>query len=273
MIREIADRLEKVYGQGEGRAIASLIAQEATGLNVGKIIMKGLKLSDVPKAVEMTERALTSEPIQHIIGWTMFCGNKIKCDRRALVPRPETEVMTINIMEDENAEGLEVIDIGTGSGCIATALANRWRVTAMEKSEEALSLARENFLANNVDVRLVKDDILSPTQDYGQFDIIVSNPPYIRPSEKATMEDNVLRYEPEIALFVTEKEPLVFYKAIAAFGSKHLKNGGRFYVEINRDLGEATAEVFRSLGYIDVEVKRDIFGNNRVVSGKWTRRY
>lgn len=271
MIREITDRLETVYGRDEARAIAQIIAEEATGLTIGKILMNGLRLKDVPKAQEMTERALNSEPIQYITGWTMFCGNRIKCDRRALIPRPETEEMTQWILENEKDEGLKIIDIGTGSGCIATALAKRWSVTAMEKSEEAIGLATENFSANRTEVRVVRDDVLSPAQEYERYDIIVSNPPYIRPSEKSLMENNVLMYEPGIALFATEDDPLMFYKAIAEFGSRYLKKGGRFYVEINRELGEETANVFRLAGYADVGIKRDMFGNNRFISGRWIR--
>lgn len=272
MIREITDKLTPVYGRNEGRAIACIIAEEATGLSMEKILTKGLKLKDVPKALKMMSRALTCEPIQHITGWTMFCGNRIKCDRRALIPRPETEEMVEWILENEKDEGLKIIDIGTGSGCIATVLARKgWEVTAMEKSDEAAELAQDNFSANNVKVRLVHDDILSPACEYDAFDMIVSNPPYIKPSESSLMEKNVLAYEPEMALFATEEDPLMFYKAISEFGKEHLKDGGRIYVEINRELGEETADVFRSAGYKDVDVRSDMFNNERFISGKWIK--
>lgn len=266
MIREIARRLNAVYDKGESRAIAQIIAEEATGMRLEKILSGALRLEDFPRAIEMTERALRSEPIQHIIGWTMFCGHKIKCDRRALVPRPETEEMVEWIMNREE-KWLKVLDIGTGSGCIAAAFASAYEVTAIEKSDEAIELARENFSANNVNVRIVKDDILCPAFSDEMYDIIVSNPPYIRPSERFCMEENVLKYEPEMALFAEEERPLMFYEAIAEYGIKHLIPGGRFYVEVNSALGEETAEVFRHYIYNNVSIRKDMFGNNRVVYG------
>ena len=266
MIREIARRLNAVYPKGESRAIAQIIAEEATGLSLSKILSSDLRLEDFPLAIEMTDRALRSEPIQHIIGWTMFCGHKIKCDRRALIPRPETEEMVEWILSKEK-KGLRVLDIGTGSGCIATAFATAFEVTAIEKSDDAIELAHENFSANNVNVKIVKDDILRPSFSDEMYDIIVSNPPYIRTSEKALMDDNVLRYEPEMALFAEEERPLMFYEAIAEYGLRHLREGGRFYVEVNSALGEETAEVFRRYIYNNVSVRKDMFGNDRIVYG------
>lgn len=271
MIREITNLLAEVYQRDEGRAIAHIIAEEATGLTLAEILLRGLNLDDVPKAKEMVERALQNEPIQHIIGWTMFCGNRIKCDRRALIPRPETEEMVMWIIQNEKNNNLNIIDIGTGSGCIAVALGRRWNVSAMEFSDKAIELANENFSANNVNIDLVKDNVLNPSLVYGMFDVIVSNPPYIKPSEKASMEANVLDFEPELALYTNEDDPLIFYKAIADFGRYHLNNSGRFYVEINRAFGSETADVFKHYGYKDVKIRKDMFGNDRFVSGIWTK--
>ena len=267
MIRQLTRTLEQVYDHEESCTIARIIACEATGWSVAKILCGDARLEDSPKAQEMLQRALKSEPIQYITGWTMFCGHKIKCDRRALIPRPETEQMVEWIMSREE-KGLQVMDLCTGSGCIAVAMGEEWQVSALEKSEKALALANENFLANNVKIDLTEDDIFSPSGDYGVYDIIISNPPYIKPSERVKMEANVLEYEPEMALFATEEQPLMFYQAIAMFGREHLKEGGRFYVEVNSALAEETAELFRRLLYNNVSVRQDQFGKARFVWGE-----
>lgn len=227
--------------------------------------------ADYERVVLVVNRLLNDEPIQYILAETEFFGLPFRVDSRVLIPRPETEELVSWIVADHgNAEGLNVADIGTGSGCIAIALAGRLKranVCAVDVSHDALDVARQNALLNKVNISWLCLDILSnaPFPSGYAFDVMVSNPPYVRNSERAQMQPNVLNNEPGLALFVPDSDPMLFYTAIAKRARKMLKPNGSLYFEINEAFGTATRLMLQNFGFVDVEVRKDIFGKDRMV--------
>ena len=227
---------------------------------------------------EAIVRLKNNEPLQHVMGQCEFYGRKFKCDGRALVPRPETEELVEWIISMHNAQyiidnGFNILDIGTGTGCIALSLAKELaeaEVTALDISAEALSLARENAEILEVEnVVFVEGDILNMDDKHvvakDKYTVIVSNPPYVRECEKKDMEANVLDYDPHTALFVSDEDPLIFYRAIGEFGLTHLKDRGSLYFEINQYLGRETCDMLVAMGYRNMELREDINGNPRMI--------
>lgn len=217
-------------------------------------------------------------PIQYILGRAHFCEMDFKVNENVLIPRPETEELVRWILESVNSgssrsdagAGLQVLDIGTGSGCIAISLAKNLpyaKVTGIDISESALSLARENARENGAEVRFIEADALSLEQFGGQYDVIVSNPPYVRELEKGSMANNVLKYEPGTALFVTDEDPLLFYKSIVGFAKVHLKQDGMLFFEINQYLGKETHQLLERGFFSGIELKKDMYGNDRMLKG------
>ena len=255
-----------------------ILMNHITGLSTARLLAEpNLQLTEEQQKLfdEAIIRLQNNEPIQHILGYTTFYGRQFRCDRRALIPRPETEELVDWIVNDWSiANGqlstVKIIDIGTGTGCIALSLAKELKgteVTAVDISTEALSLARENAeILEARDVRFVECDILGECNAIeGAYDVIVSNPPYVRECEKVDMEANVLNYDPHTALFVTDEDPLVFYRAIAEFALTHLTPNGALYFEINQYLGRETCDLLVAMGYKNVELRDDINGNARMV--------
>ena len=212
------------------------------------------------------------EPIQYILGDTEFYGLNFIVEPGVLIPRPETEELVDLIIKDTplNAS-YQLLDIGTGSGCIAITLGNSLKqcsVTAMDISEKALAIASKNSSKNNVAIRLELHDILSNSNWAQQYDIVVSNPPYVRMSEKQAMKANVLDHEPEIALFVEDSDPLTYYEAILKFCITNLNTGGRLYFEINEYLGNDMVELVQRYEFRDVELIKDLAGKDRFIKAK-----
>jgi len=224
-----------------------------------------------PDWFKILERLNRQEPIQHVIGTTIFCGLEFEVSPDVLIPRPETEDLVRLIMHDfaDRTDDVPIVDIGTGSGCIAITLARflpQSVVTGWDVSEKALALARENAQNLKANVDFAIQDILAVADDFAQkFACVVSNPPYVTRSEAAGMDRNVLDYEPGIALFVEDNDPLLFYKAVADFCVKHLANDGACYVEINERFGEATRAVFAEHGFANIQVYKDIHGKDRSI--------
>lgn len=222
-----------------------------------------------PDWFRIIERLNRQEPIQHVIGTTIFCGLEFEVSPDVLIPRPETEDLVRLIMHDfSDREGaVRVLDIGTGSGCLAVTLARflpQADVLGWDVSGEALAMAQRNANNLNAEVAFAYQDILNPSAgDTRQFDCIVSNPPYVTRSEAAEMNKNVLDYEPDLALFVDDNDPLIFYKAVASFSASHLAPNGACYVEINERFGEATQAVFAEQGFSKIHVYKDIHGKDR----------
>ena len=212
-------------------------------------------------------RLAQGEPLQYVIGSTPFCGLKFSVDSRVLIPRPETAELVEWVTRDAAASG-SLLDIGTGSGCIAVALAHNlphWKVQGWDISEGALEVACENSRLNGTDVEFRKVDILDAPELGRCFDVIVSNPPYVLESEKAQMESTVLDNEPHTALFVPDAEPLMFYRAIAVFGKKALVPGGALYFEINPIEALDLKMMLEQAGYHNVELRSDIYGKLRMI--------
>ena len=215
---------------------------------------------------------LKNKPIQYIIGETEFCDLKFKVNENVLIPRPETSELVYKIVERQKTKDkrqLSILDIGTGSGCIAISLAKNIpgsKVHALDISEKALEVAKENAINNNVDVTFINDDILSLKNNIEtKFDIIVSNPPYVRELEKAEMRDNVLNWEPHNALFVSDNDPLIFYRNILEFAKNNLKQNGEIWFEINEYLGKEMTDLCKEYGFSDVEIFKDFRGKERIV--------
>ncbi len=227
-------------------------------------ILKKAQKEQLEKALIRLRRG---EPLQYIIGETEFLGCRLKVDKNVLIPRPETEELVRWIMDEEPSAGMTILDIGTGSGCIPIALAKAMpgnRFSGIDVSDKALDLARKNAALNAVNVTFLKQDILHPKETLGKFDGIVSNPPYVRRSEKSLMHKNVLEYEPDLALFVEDEDPLLFYRKILEFARAHLEAGGSVYFEINEFLEEDLRRLFKKEGGTGITFKKDGFGKTRM---------
>lgn len=216
---------------------------------------------------------LKNKPIQYIIGETEFCDLKFKVNENVLIPRPETAEMVYKIVNNQQStvnRHRSIIDIGTGSGCIAISLAKAFpesQVFALDVSEEALKVAKENSISNNVNVNFINDDILNlKNKIETKFDIIVSNPPYVRDLEKAEMHNNVLEWEPHKALFVSDNDPLIFYRGILEFAKSHLKENGEIWFEINEFLSKEMSDLCHELGFSNVEIHKDFRGKERILA-------
>jgi len=222
-------------------------------------------------------------PIQYIIGETEFYGLLFKVDKNVLIPRPETEELVDWIIgkvkseklevknQNDNKFRLKILDIGTGSGCISIALAKNLpdsEVWAMDISEKALKVAKQNAEFNNVKVSFLQSDILKCKKLITKFDIIVSNPPYVRELEKKQMQNNVVKYEPKEALFVKNNDPLRFYKIIAELAKSGLNKNGELYFEINQEFGVEIIELLEEKGFMNTEIKKDIYGADRMIKAQ-----
>lgn len=265
--------LEGLYGPGEARSIARIVFEDAFGI-YSFTRQETFTPELQARLHHITTRLLTHEPIQYILGIADFYGLKFKVSRQVLIPRPETEELVHWMLEILDEKALKILDIGTGSGCIAVTLKKQrpgWEIWAVDISPEALEVAQENAAMNRVEVCFQQQDILDESQwgRLGRFDAIVSNPPYIPEREAALMPENVRRYEPRKALFVGNEDPLLFYRAIARFARRHLTPGGRLFFETNEFNAGQVAELVRSQGFDPVELKQDLSGKERMVAGRW----
>lgn len=269
---KIWNRLCTVYDAGEAKAIVRMVLDERFGLSAtdvycGKVTQ--LSSDEQEELEKIMLRLEQAEPVQYVLGWANFCNRQFSVAPGVLIPRPETEELCSWITEDVgNRQQPAILDIGTGSGCIAISLALDIKgsaVSAWDISTDALRIAKENAARLGADINIMKQDALTPPQDANRWDVIVSNPPYICEKEKAEMERNVLDNEPAIALFVPDNDPLLFYRAIALYGTKALKPKGMLFFEINAAYAAETCNMLRQLGYVDVEARNDLFGKARMV--------
>ncbi|MEG1723587.1 MAG: peptide chain release factor N(5)-glutamine methyltransferase [Bacteroidales bacterium] len=272
-LEHIRSELRDLYPPEEvEQFIAILFRQVCHYSRADIIIHKNSKLSE-SLALEIrrfTQRLKAYEPIQYVLGSAPFLDYEFHVRPGVLIPRPETEELIELIGRENLKTGLQVLDIGTGSGCIAVSLALRLpeaKVTAFDISDDALAIARENATLNNAQVNFRQTDILNydPTPEKALFDIIVSNPPYVCESEKEEMTDNVLKYEPHLALFVPDTDPLLFYRQIARHALTLLRPEGKLYYEINARFGRETKEMLEQLGYRDVVIIQDIHQKERMI--------
>lgn len=280
--RYYASELEKIYNSNEANALIMILLEHYFNIDRVKIAMKPelrLSESELLTLHFAVKELLKSKPIQYIIGETEFCGMRFLVEDGVLIPRPETEEMVkmiANSVGTRRATSVHcsILDIGTGSGCIAISLAKLLKnstVTAVDVSEKALEIAKKNAEANDVNVNFIKDDILNPKNQElidNQYDIIVSNPPYVCESEKSEMRANVLDYEPSTALFVPDNDPLIFYRKILEFAQKTLKPAGEIWFEINEKFGEEMKNLCFEMGFKNVEIFKDFRGKDRTLRAR-----
>ncbi len=275
----VNEKLRQRYGKGEARALYELIMERRFGLSRTDILLgKGTTLSaeDKEELQIILERVAKGEPVQYVLGSEVFCGREFCVGPGVLIPRPETAEL-VRLVEQHLVPGSTVLDIGTGSGCIAITLAlDGYKLTAVDVSDDALSYARRNAQRLGADVQFVKADIMLSAAGnssffilHSSFNCIVSNPPYVCQSEASMMDDNVLLHEPALALFVPDDDPLCFYRAIADIGQHCLADGGLLFFETNRAFAKATGEMLRQKGYIDISIHKDQYENDRFV---WARK-
>lgn len=266
-----ADKLSALYSEREVRNILLLVLEDIFEFNrSGLLVSKEIALSDAQwnKLDQIASRLQTGEPVQYIIGFTYFDDLKIGVAPGVLIPRPETEELVSWIYESiQNKEKPEIEDWCTGSGCIALALKNRMPdadVKGMDVSPEALEIARSNAKDLHLDVNFEFHDALN-IEKIRKVDVIVSNPPYIPWLEKEQMHKNVTGFEPDLALFVPNENPLLFYKAIAEYAAKSLKETGLLFFELHEKFGSETKTMVEQLGFTGVEVRQDLQGKNRML--------
>ena len=273
IFNQLVSEITPVYEENEAKSIIYLLLEHYLKISKTDILLDN-PVSQLFDFTEIIQRIKAQEPVQYVIGETEFYGRKFKVTPDTLIPRPETEeLVQLAIGSWQLAVGNQssttILDIGTGSGCIAISLACEIpdvQVYAYDISEKALKIARQNAKKNSVKVIFEEVNILESFPIYhSPFNIIVSNPPYVMNAEKAGMEKNVLEYEPHLALFVEDDNPLIFYKKIAEFAAKNLTDKGWCIVEINQALGLETAELFWNQGFHYVEVIKDMFGKDRMV--------
>lgn len=271
IVAYIRSRLQPYYTAEEVSALSrivccDLLGQAPTDYYLGKDIVLSPKKEQ--ELEDILQRLSRFEPLQYIEGRTLFLGREFWVAPGVLIPRPETEEL-VELMLKEIPADARILDVGTGSGCIAISLAKELPdalVTAWDVSPEALSVARANARKLQADVRFVECDVLAcQVDEVGLYDVIVSNPPYVTEAEKADMEPNVLQWEPSLALFVPDDDPLRFYRRIAVLGRDMLADGGRLYFEINRAYGREMVEMLRTMGYVRVRVEKDLSQNDRFV--------
>lgn len=274
LMDEARGKLAPIYGDGETTWLLRTIMEHVKGWNQVELLLRADKeVSDftIGRVNEAVDKLLAGEPVQYIYGDTYWYGMTLKVTPDVLIPRPETEELVDMIVKENSGNDLRVLDVCTGSGCIAVALAkslNFPSVTGIDISEAALAVARGNASDQKVKVDFRKADALSLTPADGQYDIIVSNPPYVMESEKQEMDKNVLDHEPHIALFVPDNDALKFYKAIATYSREALSDNGTLYFELNPLTADELADWMRKEGWSDVQLLPDMHSKIRFMVAK-----
>ncbi|MFD2513875.1 peptide chain release factor N(5)-glutamine methyltransferase [Pontibacter locisalis] len=270
----IRENINEVYPEPEAGAIAQLVLEHV--LQKTRVQLSMQRDDQVTQAQEeeikqAVVRLQKQEPVQYVLGVANFYGLELQVDERVLIPRPETEELVDRVIKQHKGKNsLHILDICTGSGCIPLALAANLeaeKVMGLEVSAGALEVAKANASKLNLPVEWLQHDVFEPLKSIApeSLDIVTSNPPYVREDEKQHMRENVLQYEPHLALFVPNADPLKYYKRIAAVGLELLKKGGKLYFEINEQYGAQVAKLLLELAYSKAEVVQDLFGKDRMV--------
>lgn len=280
--QQFTKALSDLYPATEITSFLSIILEEYFHLQRIDLVMNPsfeISQGKLDKLYSVIERLKQQEPIQYIIGKTEFFGLPFFVNEHVLIPRPETEELVAWILEEvEKPESnkivasLEILDIGTGSGCIPVALKKQLpdaKVSAIDVSAHALEVAKNNAEINDVEIQFILKDILATHKLDRKFDVIASNPPYVRTLEKVEIKSNVLDYEPELALFVEDDDPLLFYRKIASLAKDNLKENGVLFFEINQYLGQETVDLLKEIGFQHIQLKKDLFGNNRMIRAQF----
>src|SRR6188768_2138880 len=272
----LTKELKNVYESDESRNIIELVIEHITNLSRAEQVKNKvpyLTCTQLEDLDAITERLKKNEPVQYVLGEAWFAGMKFKVNKNVLIPRPETEELVDWIVkESENSKVKiqNVVDIGTGSGCIPITLKKKLQeanISAIDVCSEALFTATENSIELGAEVNFVLLDFLDEEKwkELAQYDIIVSNPPYVKQSEINTMHERVKEFEPHLALFVPDEDAFLFYKKLSDFSLKHLKPGGSLFVEINGVLGEQVVNLFRSTGFANIELRKDMQEKDRMI--------
>lgn len=275
VLGRISQALQNLYDRSELDVISKALCMELLGVGESDYWLKSELPSDKARDELLDsalERLAKGEPLQYVLGTAPFLGMDFKVGPGVLIPRPETAQLVEWVESICTGRRGRMLDIGTGSGCIAVSLAVRlrsWEVDAWDISPVALETASYNAKANDADVSFSLHDILNEQGSDCEYDVIVSNPPYVLDRERQEMQKTVLDYEPSLALFVPDNDPLVFYRSIARFGQNALKCGGRLFFEINPITADALAGSLDGMGYADIEIKNDIFGKRRMMGACW----
>lgn len=270
--QQIKAKLSNLYPSTEIESFIFMIYQHVLDLSSAQTLAypeKEVALENLTAIFQIIQRLEKVEPIQYILGYTEFYDCKLRVKPGVLIPRPETEELVYWILNDNPDGKLQVIDIGTGSGAIPIALSSNrreWEMHAIDVSEAALNIAIENAETNEVKIKFHKLDVLQgqlPGNDC--FDIVISNPPYVTHKEKQLMQNNVLEYEPHLALFVEDDDPLLFYRRIAELAMDRLNKKGQLFFEINEQFGQETCELLKHIGFEHVVLKKDLDGKDRMI--------
>jgi release factor glutamine methyltransferase len=266
--------LTSLYGADEAESFFYLILEEKQQLKrIDLALQPELEFKDTDILIwnGILESLKLEIPVQYLLGKTSFYGLDFEVNENVLIPRPETEELVDWILESQKSKvksrKLKILDIGTGSGCIAISLAKNIpnaQVFALDVSEKALATAKKNAVLNEVKVTFIHQSILETDDLNQEFDIIVSNPPYVRNLEKEEIKKNVLEYEPHLALFVEDNDALIFYRKIAELAQKNLSNSGQLYFEINQYLGKEMVDLLEKMNFKNIELRKDIYGNDRM---------
>lgn len=266
--------LLSMYPKGEVESFIALAFEDVLEYSRVDVIMNAeeiIPIQYITRFFGILESLRKYQPIQYILGKTVFYGLPIQVNSHVLIPRPETEELVHWILKDEWKDGINILDLGTGSGCIAISLKDHLKkaeVHGADISIEALNVAKRNAVKNGLKVNFFQFDILNQESlGFMKYDIIVSNPPYVRMSEKEWMEKNVLNHEPHPAIFVDEVEPLIFYRKIVDLAEGHLNKSGKIFFEINEACGSEIVQLLKDRGYEEVILKKDYNGKDRMVSG------
>ena len=267
--------LTPIFDEGEAESFFYLILENKQQLKrIDLALQHDLTFSEDEIKIwnAILEQLKNEIPVQYLLGKTSFYGLDFEVNTNVLIPRPETEELVDWIIKsnqvDQNSKGLKILDIGTGSGCIAISLANyipNAKVFAIDVSESALDTAKKNAESNKVEVTFTNKNILETVDLEQQYDIIVSNPPYVRNLEKEEIKKNVLNNEPHLALFVEDNDALIFYRKIAELAQKNLSEKGQFFFEINQYLGQEMINLLEEMNFKNVELRKDIYGNDRMI--------
>lgn len=276
-IASIRKELDGIYSREEIESLIFLIFEKIKGFSRTQFLLaseKEITPEEKLKIDQILARLKRHEPIQYILGETAFYGLPFRTVPGTLIPRPETEELVHWIVQENQQTKPVIFDMGTGTGCIAVTLRKNIpdsTVWACDISPVCTEAARKNAALNDTKISVFEFNILnfSPAIEFPQFDVIVSNPPYVRESEKQRMQKNVLDYEPELALFVEDGDPLLFYRHIAEFAQIHLTSGGRLYFEINEAFGDECSEMLQEKGFSEVRLKKDLQQKDRMLSAKW----
>lgn len=269
-------KLAHIYPKSEIESLFSLVLQDLFGIDKASIILNGNEaFLESKKVLSVLNRLEHKEPVQHIIGKTTCYDLTFKVNSEVLIPRPETEELIDWIIKDVKAKHktgkITILDIGTGSGCIAISLAKNIpnaEVWALDISKKGLLVAKENAIINKVAIHFMEQDILNTKTLAHTFDILVSNPPYVRLQEKELIHENVKNFEPKLALFVTDNNPLIFYDKISKLALKHLNTHGSLYFEMNQYLAKETVMLLKNNGFTAISLRKDFLNNYRMIKAK-----